>query len=282
MSGRGMICALLCLIAGAREMSCQVPYGNNPRAGHFVEIDGARIYYERYGSGRPVVLLHGGLFGYIDEFAALIEALSPNRTVIAIALRGHGKSALGSGMSHQRFADDAAEIIRRELREPADVVGFSSGAMAAYRLAIRHPNLVRRLVAIGGPIARSGWTDVAIAEAKDYETPEKIERQYPQLVAKRKQLYADPTDWDKLVKAFAVMNQEPDIPESALRSLAQPTLIMAGDRDEYTRTEHFLRITQLLPRGSLAILPQCGHVVLACARGATTEMIREYLGRDRL
>lgn len=282
MSARQALGALVCvaMAAAGPAVAQPVPYGNNPAAGHYVEVEGARIYYERYGSGRPVVLLHGGLFGYIDEFTRLIETLRRDHTVIAIALRGHGKSELGSQpISHQRFAEDAAEVIRREFREPVDVVGFSSGAMAAYRLTVSHPSLVRRLVAIGGPIALSGWTDAAIAEAKAYKSPEEIEKLYPRLVANRKRLYANPSDWDRLVRAFAGIAEEPDVPDSAMRSIAQPTLIVAGDRDEYTRTDHFVHIYRLLPKGSLAIVPACGHVVLACAPELMERIVSSQLDR---
>ena len=82
-----------------------------PPGGHYLRVGDAQIYYERYGSGRPVVLLHGGLFGSIGEFAGVIEDLQRDHTVIAIALRGHGRSEMGRDvLSHQRFAEDAAAI----------------------------------------------------------------------------------------------------------------------------------------------------------------------------
>ncbi|NOT07554.1 MAG: alpha/beta hydrolase [Gemmatimonadales bacterium] len=283
MSARRSFGLMLCLVAGgAASAAAQAAgaYGSDSTAGRYLDVDGAKIYYEHYGSGRPVVLLHGGLFGYIDEFAGLIDALRQDRTVIAIALRGHGKSEMGRGpLTHQRIADDAAAVMRRELREPADVIGFSSGAMAAYRLTVSHPSLVRRLVAIGGPIAAAGATEAGMAEAKAYATPEQLEKLYPALVAKRKRLYADPAAWDRLVKAFAAIVAEPDVPEAAVRSIAQPTLIVAGDRDHYTRIDHFVDIYRLLPRGSLAIVPACGHVVLVCQPDLMLRLIRGYLDR---
>ena len=279
--GVAIALALCFSVGAARAAAAQsVVYGDNPAAARWIEIDGAKIYYERYGSGRPVVLLHGGVFGYIDEFAGLIETLRRDHTVFAIALRGHGKSELGDkGISHERFADDAAAVIRRETREPVDVVGFSSGAMAAYRLIIRHPELVRRAVAIGGPIALAGWTQTGLAEVKAYESPDQLERLYPSFVAKRKQLYRDPRDWERLVRAFARITEEPDIPDSAVRAIAHPMLIVAGDRDEYTRTDHFVHIYSLLPHGSLAIVPACGHVVLACQAELMARLVRNHLDR---
>src|SRR5688572_23400591 len=72
-----------------------VPYGANPKAGHYVQAGDARIYYEVYGKGRPVVILHGGVFGSIYEMSEFIDSLKKKFQVIAISTRGHGKSELG-------------------------------------------------------------------------------------------------------------------------------------------------------------------------------------------
>lgn len=257
----------------------QVPYGDNTEAGHYLQVGDARIYYERYGKGPPVLLLHGGLFGSIGEFADVIQDLQRDHSVIAMALRGHGHSELGSGsLSHQRMADDAAEILQQEATGPVDVVGFSSGAIAAYRFTLTHPEMVRRMVAIGGPIARSGYSESGKAEVEIYSSPAELERRYPALVRARKQQYRDPADWDRLVRAFdRIMRKEPDIPRSGIKHIAQPSLIVAGDRDDYTRLEHFVDIYQLLPHGSLAIVPGCGHLVLMCRPTMMKQLIRGFL-----
>ena len=84
-----------CLTAAVYGQS--LPYGNNPQAGHYLDVGDAKIYYEVYGSGKPVVLLHGGVYGYIDEFEPFIKRLSETRQVICIATRGHGKSEAMTG-----------------------------------------------------------------------------------------------------------------------------------------------------------------------------------------
>ena len=139
----------------AQGGSGKIQYGANPAAGHYLQVDDAKIYYEIYGSGgTPLVLLHGGLYGYIEEFGELIEEVSKHRRVIAIATRGHGKSELGAQpFSYALFAKDAYTVIRHETTEKVDVLGFSDGAVTSYTLTAAHPELVRRLVAIGGPRA---------------------------------------------------------------------------------------------------------------------------------
>jgi pimeloyl-ACP methyl ester carboxylesterase len=165
-----------------------IPYGNNSSAGHYLQVGDAKIYYEVYGSGRPLVLLHGGLFGYIDEFAGVIPELSRHYTVIAIALRGHGKSELGQQpLSNALFAEDSATVIRHATGEPVILVGFSTGAVASYLLTIAHPELVHKLIAVGGPIASSGSTEAAAAEASAYSTPAELEKQLPPEVRRQAQ-----------------------------------------------------------------------------------------------
>lgn len=73
-----------------------IPYGNNPKSGHYVNASDAKIYYEVYGKGRPLVVLHGGIFGSTYEMAEFIDSLSKNYLVIAASTRGHGKSEIGS------------------------------------------------------------------------------------------------------------------------------------------------------------------------------------------
>jgi predicted alpha/beta-fold hydrolase len=146
---------LFCSLTGipATKDAAPIPYGNNPKAGHFFQVDDAKVYYEIYGSGEPLVLLHGGLYGYIDEFGEVIPELSRHYTVIAIALRGHGKSEMGTKpLSNALFAEDSAAVIRHVTNKPVNLVGFSVGAMTSYLLTINHPDLVRRLIAVGGPI----------------------------------------------------------------------------------------------------------------------------------
>jgi pimeloyl-ACP methyl ester carboxylesterase len=122
----------------------KIPYGANDSAGHYVQTSDAKIYYEQYGEGgTPLVLLHGGVYGYIDEFGELIGEMSKHRTVIAIATRGYGRSELGKQTLSQRlFAEDAATVIRQAVKpgEKVDLLGFSEGAGTSYILAANIPS----------------------------------------------------------------------------------------------------------------------------------------------
>jgi len=278
------LCALFAAMLFLRCAPAQnkvetIPYGANPAAGHYLRVDDANIYYETYGSGgTPLVLLHGGLYGYIDEFGDLIGQLSKHRRVIAIATRGHGKSDIGNKpFSYALFANDALAVIHRETNEKVDVVGFSDGAITSYLLVSEHPELVRRLVAIGGPRGEKDWTESAVKEIKQSQ-PSDVEKSSPGFVAERKKLMPAPERWEEFVARVTKLEDAFEhVSDQQIQSIQKPTLILAGDRDPYNRAEKFLEIYRLLPHGQLAIIPGCGHVVLDCKPELAIEAIADFL-----
>ena len=257
-----------------------VRYGTNDQAGHYVQTPDAKLYYERYGEGGPpVVFLHGGEYGYIDEFAEVIRQVSKQRTVIAIATRGYGRSERGTRpLSHRQFAEDAALVIKDIFKpgEKVDVMGFSEGAITSYILASSHPELVRRLVAIGGPLGAYG-ASIEDLESDAEVTPEFMQQQVPDLVARRKKQMIHPEQWDQLIRDLnAMYDRMVYVKQEELRAIKAPTLIMAGDKDEI-RKEHFVEIFKLLPSAQMAIIPGCGHVIFRCKPDLSIKIMSDFL-----
>ena len=234
----------------AQDNAGRVPYGDNPAAGHSLRVDDANIYYETYGSGgTPLVLLHGGLYGYIEEFGELIGELSKHRRIIAIATRGHGKSDIGTKpFSYALFADDAFTVIRHETSEKVDVLGFSDGAVTSYILVSEHPELIRRLVAIGGPRKFTDWTPSAQVDQKNAK-PSDVERDSPQFVSARKKLMPQPERWLEFNEKLKAMWESPVyVTDDQIQSIKLPTLIIAGDHDPYNQIAKFVELFQLCPK----------------------------------
>jgi len=257
-----------------------VPYGTNDQAGHYVQTPDAKIYYERYGQGgQPVVFLHGGVYGYIDEFSEVIRQVSQHRTVIAIATRGYGRSELGTRpLSNRLFAEDAAFVIKDSFKsgEKADVMGFSEGAITSYILASSHPELVRRLVAIGGPLGPYGASIQNLEQEEDL-TPEILQQQSPDLVVRRKKQMTHPEQWEPLIRDLGAMYLKLIyVKQDEIRAIKAPTLIMAGEKD-HTRLEHFVEIYRLLTDGQLAIIPGCGHVIFRCKPDLSIKIMSDFL-----
>jgi pimeloyl-ACP methyl ester carboxylesterase len=259
----------------------KIPYGANDSAGHYVQTSDAKIYYEQYGEGgTPLVLLHGGVYGYIDEFGELIGEMSKHRTVIAIATRGYGRSELGKQTLSQRlFAEDAATVISHAIKsgEKVDLLGFSEGAGTSYLLAAKHPELINRLIAIGGSLGVYGETRPYLEDGFAL-TPDALNKQAPDFFAARRKLMTHPEQWNDLILGLAHMYAQPiAVRQDEIKSIAFPALIMAGDRDDYTRLDHFLDIYHLLPKGQLALIPGCSHVVLNCKPKLVLQIVSDFL-----
>jgi pimeloyl-ACP methyl ester carboxylesterase len=125
--------------------------------GTYASVNGINLYYEIHGTGKPLIMLHGG-FGTSEMFAALSPALSSNYQVIEVDLYGHGHTALTDRpLRFEYMADDIAKLIGLLGFEKADLLGFSLGGAVALQTAIRHPEQVNKLVVISTPFKWAGW-----------------------------------------------------------------------------------------------------------------------------
>ncbi|RUY14155.1 alpha/beta hydrolase, partial [Mesorhizobium sp. M7A.F.Ca.US.005.03.2.1] len=119
-----------------------------PEKSGLLTINGLNYYYAIYGKGEPLLLLHGGL-GTTDMFAPILPKLAENRTVIGVDLQGHGRTALGDRpFTVEAMGDDMAAIVKALGYSQVDVMGYSLGGGVAFRMAVQHPEAVRRLVLV--------------------------------------------------------------------------------------------------------------------------------------
>ena len=234
------------------------PFGINDAAARRLTVDGTAIYYEVYGEGSPVLLLHGGLYGYIAEYGPYIVELAKHHMVIAVATRGHGRSEVGSvPYTHDLLAEDAFAALRRETREAALVIGFSYGAQTAYRLAARHPAAVRKLVAIGAGFTPS---PPAVEWARGL-TAEGFARDNAGFVAARKAIMPRPGEWPRFFEMLrASLVQTPDVTRAEIAAIRCPVLIVGGDRDVYNPVSVFQCVHARLPGSRLVIVKDADHV----------------------
>src|ERR1700694_6283414 len=121
------------------------------------QVNGIELAYQVFGTGSPLVLLHGG-FGSVEMFGQNVELLAAGRRVIGVDLQSHGRSpAADRPMQFETMADDIAALIKELKLERAAILGFSLGGAGALRTAIQHPELVERLVLVSTVFKRSGW-----------------------------------------------------------------------------------------------------------------------------
>ncbi|MGH7464945.1 MAG: alpha/beta fold hydrolase, partial [Longimicrobiales bacterium] len=237
-----------------------------------------------YGQGEPLLLLHGGL-GSIDMFGPVLPTLAEGRQVIGVDLHGHGRTPLGEReISLIDIGDDMAVVLRELGYGQVDVLGYSFGAGVAFRLAVQHPALVRRLALVSAGFAQDGFypemlpmqaqVGAAMADAmkdtpmyQSYAAIAPNPDEFPRLLDRMGELMRRPFDWSEDV-----------------RKLRMPVMLVYGDSDMF-RPEHIVQFYQLLGGGlrdagwmrehmsqnRLAILPDLTHydIFLAPALAAT-------------
>jgi pimeloyl-ACP methyl ester carboxylesterase len=250
-----------------------VPYGNNPQAGHYVDVGDAKLYYEIYGSGKPLVLLHGGVYGYIDEFQSFIQKLAPTYQVICIATRGHGKSEIGKApFTYAQRAEDAYKVIKTITKDSVIVLGFSDGAYSALKLAALHPELVSKLIAIG-----AGDYPLSNHKNKFNYNPEGLMKADSAFFASRRALMPEPERWREDLAKMNKMYNEDSVSMETFKKIACPALVMVGDRDDYIATEDAVRCAKAIRNAELSVIAGCHHVVFFCNFPAVWESIRPFL-----
>ena len=242
--------------------------------GEYASVNGIDLYYETHGSGRPLVLLHGGL-GSGEMFGPVLPSFSDHHQVVLVDLQGHGRTAdIDRPIDVRLMADDVAALIEHLGLDDVDLVGYSLGGGVALQTAIRHPERVRRLVAASANVrrdatyadilAQQGQVSAAAAEfMKDTPMYELYERVAPR-----------PEDFPRLLdKMGEAMAQDFDFSDD-VRGLQVPTLVMAADAD-MAPPSHYVEVFGLLDGGqrdggwmgegrpagghALAILPGLTH-----------------------
>jgi pimeloyl-ACP methyl ester carboxylesterase len=256
-----------------------------PQTG-YASVNGLNMYYEVHGSGGvPVVLLHGA-YMFTGAMQPLLSDLARSRQVIAVDLQGHGRTAdVDRPLRYEQMADDVAALMDHLGINQADIVGYSMGGGVGLQLAIRHPERVRKLVAMSAGYRLDGMYPEVIAGIAEitpevfYGTPWYEENyaavaprpeDFPVLVEKLKRLDAEEFDWSQEIKAIAA-----------------PTLLVFGDAD-VLRPEHMVELFRLLgggvpgdltglPKARLAVLPGTTHVTVMNRIDWLLPMITEFL-----
>jgi len=259
-------------ILAASALACAQTHTTTAFKTGYALVNGLNLYYESHGTGEPLILLHGGL-GATEMFGEVLPLLSKTRRVIAVDLQAHGRTAdIDRPMTFEAMADDIAALMKHLEIERADVMGYSLGGGVALRIAVRHPDMVRKLVLVSIAFRLDGWyPEIVSGMAHVGAGSAEAMKQTPMY-----QLYAriapKPADWPVLLtKIGELLRMDYDWSKD-VAAIKAPTLLVFGDADA-VRTAHAVQFFELLGGGKkdggwdgsgmsnarLAILPGLTH-----------------------
>ena len=242
-----------------------------PSGSGYAPVNGTKVYYEVYGEGKPIVLLHGAFMTIEMNWGQLIPELSKTRKVIAIELQGHGHTPFSDRkLSHATLAHDVEGVMDYLKIDSADVAGYSFGGSVAYQFAMQSPKRLRKLVIISSTYKSTGWRP-EIANAFKGMKPE-IFANSP-MKAAYDAVAPDKTNWTKFLEQMIAYAAVPfDLGDNNIAKITSPVLLISGDNDGLDKIE-LMKTYQLLgggvsadlapmPKSQLAIVPSQSHVSL--------------------
>lgn len=221
----------------------------------YSEVNGLNMYYEIYGEGKPLVLIHGGGSTIQTSFGRVIPLLAEKRLVIGVELQAHGRTSdRNADLSFEQDADDVATLLKNLNISKADFFGFSNGGTTTLQIAIRHPEIVDKIILGSALCKRNGvpepfWNFMQQANLDNM--PELLKEAYREVAQHPENLKIMHDRDAKRMIGFS------DISDEHLRSIQVPVLIIIGDRDVIT-PQHALEMHRLMPHSRLAIIPG-GH-----------------------
>jgi pimeloyl-ACP methyl ester carboxylesterase len=244
----------------------------------YAPVNGLQLYYEVHGAERagqpPLVLLHGGGDTIQTSFGHVLAEFARHRRIIAFEQQGYGHTAdVDRPFSFEQSADDTAALLAYLKIECADLFGFSNGGTIALQAAIRHPSLVRKLIAASAFFRRDGgppWFWEFMKNARLENMPAELQDAYRKVAPHPGNLRSFHD------KAAQRMRDFKDIPDDAIRGIGAPTLVMVGDSD-VVLPEHAVALARLLPHAQLAVLPGTDHMAMMTRTDWLVTMVNRFL-----
>lgn len=250
-----ILTTLLCTFGFSQET---IPYGSNN--GKYISVSGTQLYYEEYGQGAPLLVIHGGL-STIKDIAPVIADLSNKFRVIAVDCPGQGRSEQADSLSYQLLADYFSKMIDQMKLDSVYVFGHSDGGNAALLLAADRPDKVKKTAAFAAASDTSGYYSEAIA-GLDQLTPAEIEKNFKWWLEPHLQSTPQKGQWKKFIKDFSDMCATPlIIPDEKLREIQSSVLIIQGDND-IVKAEHAVALHQAIANSQLCFVPAASHFIL--------------------
>jgi pimeloyl-ACP methyl ester carboxylesterase len=259
-----------------------------PSESAYADVNGLKMYYEVYGKGKPIVLLHGSYMNIPMNWSHIIPLLAKDRKVIVTEMQGHGRTRdISREFSYEGMADDVSGLLKHLEIDSADVLGYSMGGGVAFQVAVRHPEQVRRLVVLSGTYTHDGWWPDVEASFATF-TPDifkgtPIQKQYDSLGN-------DPAHFPEFVRKVISIDLKPYDWSKDVKKIQAPIFMAIGDADG-VRYEHALELFRAkgggkmgdlhgLPQSRLAIIPGTTHIGMMQRTDWLIPMITDFLDSD--
>ncbi len=243
--------------------SANALFGSNAKVGKYVDIRGFKMYYEVYGTGKPLLMIHGN-GGSIENFKNQIPYFAKSYKVIVADSRAQGKSAdAADSLSYEMMADDLNELLNKLHVDSCNVIGWSDGGIDGILLATRHPEKVRKLAVTGANL----WPDTSAVESSLFSWIVSVNdslakvQQTPVVKAQKKLLN--------------LMILQPNIKTADLKNVKCPTLVIGGDHDVIL-PKHTMIIAEAIPKSYLWILPNSGHSTLVVYKNMFNQVVGDF------
>ncbi len=248
--------------------------------GTLARINGIDLYHEVHGTGRPLVVLHGGVLNAGTCFGAMMPRLAERHQVIAVDLQGHGHTPDSDRpVTLANFAADVVGLLDHLRIDRADLFGFSLGSLVATEMAVTHPTRVGRLVLAAGHIRADGYrpeildpaqTSPLLPTAEDFEA---MQTAYEAVAPDPEHFRPFLEKMQPVVSAFEGWS------DAAIGGITGPTLLIIGDRD-FVRLEHAALMLERFPDAQLAVLPGTTHMQVIRRTDVLLTLVEPFLDRN--
>ena len=228
----------------------------------YADVNGLHLYYETYGSGAPLVLLHGGMLTIDLNFATLIPTLARTHTVIGVEMQGHGRTAnIDRPITFANLAADVVALLDHLSIEKAAVLGHSMGGGVALELAMSHPDRVSAIVPISASVSKDGMHP-DLSDPSTFETSPIMPtaQDFADFKAAYERLSPHPDQFDEFLMTLGSMDQDFEgWTDEQLAGITCPVLIVQGDTD-FTLIAHAGVMLAKIPGSALAVIPATTHM----------------------
>ena len=250
------------------DLDFEIPYGDNSKVGKYLKVNGINLYYETYGEGTPLILIHGN-GGTIKNMEYQIEYFSDEYKVIIPDCRGRGKSELHTdSLTFEQITNDLILLLDNLGIDSCDVIGWSDGGIIGLLMGMNYPDRTKRIIAMGANL----WHDSTALYPWVIEWIKTSRQEAVQMMRNNDAS----EDWKIVYQRMALMDDQPNIALTDLQSIKSPVLIIAGDKD-MIREEHSVLIYQNIPKSQLWIIPAGTHFAPVNQHELFNETVNRFL-----